>query len=154
MKVYLIFTRKVLALIFCTVLLFLCFSLKYKSVAQTAKNGNTQAERIEFLRGIGCQVSAESETKKQITVPVSFSDVYKVYNGVQKKANYDLTLYKGEKCTVYTYKVLKCDFVGDTKYFNANLIIYNGRIIGGDISSSELSGEMYPLIKQYEKTTT
>ena len=83
-------------------------------------------------------------SKKEITIPTEFSDVYIKYNELQKKVGFDLLSFKGAKATVYTYKVT--DYK-ELKNAYANLIICNGKIIGGDIFTTDLKGEMLPLLK-------
>ena len=83
-------------------LLCIAFALKFSSLATVRKNGVNRGDRIKFLRNLGCYVNAESETKKDITIPQDFSVVYNNYNEIQKTAGYDLSLYKGAKCKMFS----------------------------------------------------
>ncbi len=153
MKFSFIVSRKFLIALFCFILLsFLIFST-FCEAENIEKNGDTFLKRQTFLKELGCIIDENEWTKKQVAIPVEFSLVYENYNEIQKKANYDLSRYKGEKCTLYSYRVKEyADFDKDT-YAYANLLIYKGRIIGGDISSTAIDGKMYPL-KSYGKTKT
>ncbi len=154
MKLYITLSKKALFCMLCFVLLFVCFaSCVFTAMAKTVKNGDTYAKRTDFLKGLGCEIFNDTESRKQITVPLEFSPVYKTYNALNKKAGYDLTRFKGEKCTVYSFSVKSFADLGEQDYPTANIIVYNGRIIGGDISSAKIDGKMYPL-KRYEKTKT
>ncbi len=71
-------------------------------------------------------------------IPEKFNPVYEEYNKIQKEAGYDLSLYKGKKCMRYTYLI-------PSENARANIIVYDGKIIGGDICSITLDGVMIPL---------
>ncbi len=154
MKLYFTFTKKALACFLCLAFLALLFVSKYETLAVGNKNGETCQNRILFLEKIGCKADENSQSRKTVTIPYEFNDVYENYNKLQQKAGYDLSLYKGCKCDIYSYSVKEFMYEKDATYFNANLIVYNGRIIGGDISSAELDGNMYPLCKKNEKAKT
>ncbi len=67
--------------------------------------------------------------------------VYNNYNNLQLEAGYDLSLYKGKDCIMYTYEIYNHPF---GKAF-AHIIVYKGEVIGGDISSVNLDGFMTAL---------
>lgn len=94
-----------------------------------------------LLSSLGYEFS-ENYTKKTITLPNEFDMVYNNYNEIQKEAGYNLLPYRGKKCTMYTYEIYNHPF----GKCNANIIVYKGEIIGGDISSVNLNGFMTPLI--------
>ncbi|MBQ6794830.1 MAG: DUF4830 domain-containing protein [Clostridia bacterium] len=94
-----------------------------------------------LLSSLGYQFS-ENYTKKTITLPNEFDMVYNNYNRIQKEAGYNLSLYRGKKCIMYTYELHNHPF----GRCNANIIVYKGEIIGGDISSVSLDGFMVPLM--------
>ena len=152
MRLFLTFEKRTLFLIFLVMVLLVFFFSAFSSAANAGTDGNTLSERITFLKQIGCRVDSQSERHKTISIPHDFSDVYLNYNAVQKQAGYDLAFYKGCECEHYSYDVVEFNGVESPEYYKANLIVYNGRIIGGDISSSEIDGEMLPLMKRYEKT--
>lgn len=137
------------------ILIIFCFlaSAFFDVQGKTAKNGDTHKKRTDFLSSIDCEIYDEKAKEKEIIIPTEFSSVYENYNALLKTAGYDLTAYKGEKCTVYTYNVKHFADFKDDDYSVVNLIVYKGRIIGGDISSAKLDGRMYP-IKKYEKNKT
>ena len=154
MKIYITFTKKILFCLFCLILLSVCLASRYYEVlGETQKNGDTHKKRADYLSNIGCEISDETPESKTVIIPYEFSDVYETYNRLQKSSGYDLSGFKGEKCTVYTYSVKSFGDFSEDDYANANLIVYNGRIIGGDISSAKINGKMYPL-KKYEEAKT
>lgn len=96
--------------------------------------------RIEFLSSFGWKVNTEPIEISEITIPQDFNSVYQNYNQIQKEQGFNLEKYKGKLCKHFTYKVLNYK---DQDFVNANLIVYKNKIIGGDISSVELSGFMH-----------
>ncbi len=93
-----------------------------------------------LLASLGYDFS-ENYTKKTFTIPNEFDLVYNNYNAIQKEAGYDLLPYRGKECIMYTYEIYNHPF----GKCNANIIVYKGKIIGGDISSVNLDGFMVPL---------
>ena len=106
------------------------------------KGGTVKNDRLEFISSLGYEVDGKSCSSKTFTVPSVFSDVYKNYNELQKSAGYDLLDYAGKQVTLYTYKLK------DNENMRIDLIIYNDKVIGGDISSAELGGSIKPLVPQ------
>ena len=148
---YKVLGRKSLAVVLFVLILSVFLMSKLSSLAHVKANGLNREQRIAFLKGLGCFVIADSETEKEIIIPAEFSDVYQNYNEIQKRAGFDLSLYKGAKCRLFSYEVCELADNQNPEHIKANLIIYKGRIIGGDISSCEIDGEMLPLIKRDEK---
>ncbi len=77
----------------------------------------------------------------EFTIPQTFNKVYERYNNLLKESGYDLSAYKGKMCKRYTYLI-------PSKNIRANIIVHNGKIIGGDISGITLDGIMIPIKKQ------
>lgn len=101
-------------------------------------SAETAQQRTDFLNKLGYSPVIESEETENITIPTVFSDVYKNYNELQKQVGADLALYKGAPCQRFTYRD------GDSEY-RLNIIVYKGRIIGGDRCTAALDGDMQPL---------
>lgn len=109
----------------------------------TGSGLTTTEKRVEFLASLGWEVDASSETAKEIVLPETLGGVLAEYNELQKQQGYDLSLYCGEVCESYTY-VLTSYPSGETGVI-AQLFIYKGRVIGGDIHSAALGGFMHGL---------
>lgn len=148
---YKVLGRKSLAVVLLLLILSILFISKVSSLSDIKANGSSRKARIAFLKDLGCFVNPESETEKKIEIPDEFSDVYLNYNEIQKQAGFDLSLYKGCKCSLFSFEVNELSDDENPQYMRANLIVYKGRIIGGDISSCEIDGEMFPLIRRDEK---
>ena len=109
----------------------------------TGSGLTTTEKRVEFLASLGWEVDASSETAKEIVLPETLGGVLAEYNELQKQQGYDLSQYCGEVCESYTY-VLTSYPGGETGVI-AQLFIYKGRVIGGDIHSAALGGFMHGL---------
>lgn len=94
--------------------------------------------RIEFLSQFGWQCDAEPAAVKEIIIPAKFSDVYAEYNELQKEQGFDLQQYSGRRAKLWTYRVL--NYPGGVSDVVANILIIDGTVIGGDISSTLLDG--------------
>lgn len=143
MKFFKIFKIKTVFLSAALIVLSGLFAVLFFCSEAGGENAATKSQRISFLKSLGVSADEKSETLKAVTVPTEFHSVYKRYNELQKKAGYDLFEYKGAKATLYTYTVQ-----GGEIGYCANLLVYKNRIIGGDISSASLDGEMLPLKKE------
>lgn len=100
----------------------------------------TNEDRVNLINTLGYEVSTDAVEVKQITIPEAFSDVYTEYNKLQQKAGFNLKDYSGYTADVYKYKIS-----GTTEEKFVNIIICDGVLIGGDVSSALLGGEMQPL---------
>ena len=146
MKLYVLFSKKTIAVFAAVFLLVLELSGEFSAARQDRISGKTNALRLEFLSSIGLKTEEECESKKEIKIPEKFGEVYKNYNEIQKKSGFDLYPYSGCRADVYTYKVTDTKNFGENTF--VNIIVLKGEIIGGDISSRELSGFMLPLFEK------
>lgn len=142
MKMYATLSRKSLITAIAAAVIVIAVGGQIATARNTVKNGETNALRIEFINSIGYSVNESAVSVKKTAVPNEFSDVYKKYNELQRKAGYDLLEYKGQNITVYTYALENSDseFV--------NIIVCDGAVIGGDVSEVCINGEMKPLLKR------
>ena len=100
-------------------------------------------DRVEYLAGMGWEVDPASETVREVTLPAEFSGVIAQYNALQKQQGFDLEPYAGKDITSCTYEVIS--YPNGDDGVTAQLFIYKGRVIGGDIHSSALGGFMHGL---------
>lgn len=136
---------------------------KSKSSPVSSMNGivykaATEEERLSFLSQFGWEVDEEPAEVKEVVIPTEFDDVYNQYNVIQKEQNLDLEKFKGARVKCWSYNVR--NYPGyETKggVIRATLLVFDGVVIGGDISSTELSGFMhtfdFPQEKAIESTT-
>lgn len=102
--------------------------------------GATADQRIAFLEQFGWEVEAEPLEVREIHIPEEFDDVYTRYNELQKSQGLDLLPYAGKTCRQWIYRVLNYPKSGEE--VRAILLVYDGLVIGGDISSVKLNGFM------------
>lgn len=106
----------------------------------SGKSGSVSAEAAaEFLKGYGWEVDADNVHTQQTVIPKEFSKVYERYNALQLKQGYDLSKYKGEQAIQYTFTVKNYK---DYEHVEAHVLTWGGKIIGGDLCSTELNGFM------------
>ncbi len=122
------------------VLTIICFA---KSGRVSYPDGSELNDRVAYLQKLGYSVKSESETKTDIVIPSDFGGVYKQYNKLQKKAGFNLEEFRKNGAVMYTYSV---ENFKDKSEVYANLLVHNGKIIGGDISSIENGGFTLPLV--------
>ncbi len=104
----------------------------------------SETDIADFLAGAGITVT-ESCTHKTVTIPEEFGEVYERYNELQKEQGFDLTRYRNREAEVYTFRVVSVDG-GHTDLTEAHVMVCDGIVIGADISSPAISGEMKPVI--------
>ena len=101
--------------------------------------GEDFAGTIKKVKEMGYDdVSEKPVEVVEITLPENFNAVYERYNNLLKESGYDLSPYKGKKCKRYTYLI-------PSQNARANIIVCDGKIIGGDISGITLDGIMIPI---------
>ena len=95
-------------------------------------------DRVEFLRSFGWEVKSEPAETVNVTVPEVFDDIFEGYNKLQVEQGLDLSRYRRKTVTRYTYTVTNYpDYDGEVF---ATLLVYRGRVIGGDVCSAEAEG--------------
>lgn len=100
--------------------------------------GKTNEDRISFLSQFGWTVEAQPTDEKQVRIPSEFDKIFIRYNDLQKQQGLDLARYKRKTVTRYTYVITNYPDYEGTVY--ANVIVYRGKIVGGDICSAEVGG--------------
>lgn len=115
---------------------------KQNKVVYTLK---TEKARQEFFKEMGWEVSAEYDECKVVIIPEKFNDVYENYNKLQKEQGFDLEKFKGKTVEIYTYRVK--NYPDHEENIVANLMVYEGELIGGDVSCVEIDGFMQGLKK-------
>ncbi len=106
----------------------------------------TTEQQVTFLKEFGYTVEPQPILIEEVIIPSEFDENYVNYNNYQKLSGFDLERYKGCRAKKYTYKVKEYpDYKDDVI---ANLLIYNGKVIGGDISSAELGGFTHGFVKE------
>lgn len=96
-------------------------------------------ERVAFFKQFGWQVKEEPVSEREVSIPEEFNDVYISYNNIQQEQGLDIKPYAGKKCTQYIYEVTNYP---RQESMRGTILVYNGRVIGGDLSTAALDGFM------------
>lgn len=139
MKFFVTLSKRHLAIILATLIIGLIILGQLVTAKSSKINGSTNALRMQYIKSLKLEPDDSDVTSKDIIIPEAFSKVYKEYNSLQKKAGFDLSRYKGENATVYTYNLSGSDK-------QVHLIVSDGEIIGGDIADINFNGKMESLI--------
>ena len=94
-------------------------------------------EGAQWLRQQGWE-TGEDPARMEVLIPAKFDQIYESYNDIQKDQGFDIARYRGETVTKYTYLVK--NYPGEPDGVAANLLVYDGRLIGADLCSLELGG--------------
>lgn len=110
-------------------------------------NAATAQERIAYLSQFGWSVEEDPIEVCEVIIPAVFDDTYTQYNEIQKNQGFDLSLYCEKRVKRWTYKITNYEGYEDSESIRANLLIYEGKVIGGDICSVELAGFMHGFVR-------
>ncbi len=117
------------------------------ATGEASVRAGNEEERIAFLSQYGWDVAEDPVRVEEVLIPEEFDDVYTQYNAIQLEQGFDLTAYKGCRAKRWTYTILNYpepDGVQPTDgSIRANLLVYDGAVIGGDVSSVALDGFMH-----------
>ena len=97
--------------------------------------------RMAFLSQFGWECEPEPVSVKEIVIPAKFNEVYEQYNQLQMEQGFDLRALSGRRVKLWTYRVT--NYPGGIGNVAANLLVLDGKIVGGDISSTLLDGFMH-----------
>ncbi len=139
MKLFITLSKKTLCIILASLIISLIIIGQLFTIKAGGIDGSTNALRLEYISGLGYTADETAVSVNEIVIPESFSDVYTEYNRLQQTAGFDLSRYRGDSACVYTYRL------SDSEETVINLIVSDNIIIGGDISSVRIDGEMKAL---------
>ena len=142
---------KIIALIVAVVAIIVAVVMvagKSNSPAATDSQINIKAENAEqraaFLSQFGWEFMPDPVEVTEVIVPSDFSKGYTEYAEMNKAAGFDLEPYKGLRAKRWTYEILNYPgYENKTGYIRANVLVYEGMVIGGDICSLEQGGFMH-----------
>jgi hypothetical protein len=100
---------------------------------------STNEERIAFFQQFGWEVKPQPIADGEVTIPEKFDDVYTKYNNLQQEQGLDLTPYAGKTCKQWVYEITNYP---EQKCMRGTLLVYDGRVIGGDLCTPALDGFM------------
>ena len=104
---------------------------------------STSEERIAFFSQFGYEISEDPLEVKEVVIPTEFDETYEEYNEIQKSQGLDLAKYKGKRVKMWSYAVRNYPGYETTDgTIRGNILVYDGIVVGGDISNIELGGFM------------
>lgn len=103
---------------------------------------NEEFSFSDFFRQFDIEIVERPVNKTEITIPSEFNTVYEKYNILQKNQGFDLAKYKGKKAIRYTFDVINDKAEYEVK---ANVIVFEGKIIAGDLCTYAFDGNMTTL---------
>ena len=98
----------------------------------------TEQDRINFLKQFGWEIKGEAIESESVTIPAEFDKIFGGYNEIQKRQGLDLARYKGKEMMRYTYEI--SNYPNYDGKVMANLLVYRGKVVGGDICSADVKG--------------
>lgn len=98
-----------------------------------------------FLKQFGLN-AVQKTGEERVVIPERFNSVYERYNDLQKRVGLDLTRYKGKAALKQTY-LLKSS---GSRF--AVLLLCDGRVAGGHLTSQDYGGKDLPLVAEYGQT--
>lgn len=134
---YITLTKKRIFILLCVIVSVFLILIQFFSVKADYIDVSTNQRRVAYITALGITLQNDEYSKKDTVIPLEFGNVYNKYNTMQKQSGFDLSGYKGQNVTIYTYN---CD-----TYKVVNLIVYKGGLIGGDICDLKIDGQMLPL---------
>lgn len=145
--------RAILIILFVvlTVAVLVFLSKDTENVSKDNSNANLNAsdssERMSFISQFGWEVSEEPTEVREVIIPETFNEVYTKYNEIQLSQGFDLSSYKGVRAKRWTYAVKNYAGFEDKDCVRINILVYEGKVIGGDVCSVELNGFMHGFSK-------
>ena len=106
---------------------------------QTTATVKSEKKRVAWLAENGWEVESPAQSESTVMIPRTFSSVFEDYNELQKQQGFDLSQYCGMEVTMYTYRVTNAEADGEVL---AVIYVRNGKVVGGDVHSTDLDGFM------------
>ena len=136
--------------VFCAAIA-LVFVLMPSSVGDVLNNGvsssvKDQSSMVFFLKSFGYKSEDKAVQIEEVIIPSRFDEKYTAYNELQKVSGFDLEKFAGKTVKKYTFRLLEYPDTNDEVI--ANILVYNDRVIGGDISSTTLGGFQHGFVKE------
>ena len=98
--------------------------------------------RKDYLEKLGWQVGEEQSM--QVRIPKDGGEVFTRYNELQKSQGFDLTKFAGKTVQRCIFDVQ--NFPGASAPVRATLLLYRGRLIGGDLTDTSPGGKIQGLV--------
>ena len=126
-------------------------SVKDASLIESGANLRVsgEADVRSYLSTFGWELSSPVE-ETQVTIPEEWNATFESYNTVQKLQGFDLRKFRGKEVTRFSFEVTNYPDPNETVL--ANVLVYKGKVIGGDISTARADGYMHGFAKPDAET--
>lgn len=111
------------------------------TLSRRSTRAKTPEERLAFIASYGWQVEEEPIEIRDVLIPREFDEVFEKYNYLQKQQGFDLSRQRGRRCRRYTYAIT--NYPGSVEDVQLNLLVYQNKVVGGDVSTTSLDGFMH-----------
>ena len=98
-------------------------------------------ERVQFLAQYGWTVSPTPAEVYEVEIPQTFDEIYETYNDLQRSQGFDLSAYRGMRVKRWSYDIT--NYPDGIQGVRANLLVYNDKVIGGDVCSMQSDGFLH-----------
>ncbi len=105
------------------------------------RRAETNDDRVAFLQSFGWEVDPNPEQAQEVRIPSESNEVFERYNELQRSQDFDLTPYSGQCVKQYRYRITNYPDAEASVY--ATLLVRDGKVIGGDVSSSAQGGRVH-----------
>ena len=111
----------------------------------------TNEERVAYLNACGWEVDSASCTIREVIIPEEFDETYQKYADLQARQGFDIERLKGKRVKQVTYTVTNYP---DGTDVIAELLVYRGNVVAGDISSMKTDGGFTRGLMDHPETDT
>jgi len=111
--------------------------------APSPKGVNSAEKRLEYLNAWGWQVEETQLSSEELLIPEEMDESYNDYLALQLEQGFDLSGYCGKRVKRYTYAIT--NYPSGETGVQVNLLIYRGKVIGGEVLSPTLDGFLHGL---------
>ncbi len=117
--------------------------------AQKAQLSVSGAQDVgRYLASFGWETAPEPLEIREVRLPEEFDDVYQNYNAIQRGQGFDLTPYAGKRVKRWTFTITNYPGEPADGVIRANVLVWRGKIIGGDVCSVRLDGFMHGFARE------
>ena len=121
----------------------------FGNVQKSRATGNSlsavdENDIVSFISTYGWQVDDEPVEVREVIIPETFDEVYNNYNKIQLEQGFNLEKYAGVRVKRWTYIVKNYPETSpEDDYIRINILVSDGKVIGGDVCSVKLDGFMH-----------
>ena len=125
-----------------------------RSAAAADYRAQNAEQRLAFLSQFGWEVEEDPAEVSEVLIPSKFDKAFEEYNQMQKAQGLDLSKYSGRRAKRWTYEIKNYPGYENSGLIQANIFVYEGRVIGGDVCSLESNGFIRELYYPEQEVST